>query len=288
MRSIDLKSSSHINPKDSIKVSIITRRKFLGILGASLLGLGCYEYYSKNDIKVEKHHLRIPKWDANGVRIALIADTHISFIPQLQRAQRAIQLALQEKPDMLIFAGDLIESHNNPPQYQNLKTALQELHDADVPCFAVMGNHEYGLGNPKPFINLLKESPIKLLVNEVVDFQGISLIGINGPYHQNYKCDFIKSGNFSKSVLSIIHEPDICSLVKGVASLQLSGHSHGGQLCLPLGIPIIKHAGAELYYSGFYPNAPVPLYVSRGVGTTDIDLRLFCPPEVSILTVSSL
>jgi hypothetical protein len=69
-------------------------------------------------------------------------------------------------------------------------------------------------------------------------------------------------------------------------SLQLSGHSHGGEVCLPGGFALHTPSAAKRYISGFYPNAPVPLYVSRGIATLS-PMRIYCPPEVAVLTLVS-
>lgn len=71
------------------------------------------------------------------------------------------------------------------------------------------------------------------------------------------------------------------------ASLMLSGHSHGGQFISPWGWAPMKTRGGKKYVRGFYPDAPTPIYVSRGLGTTGPPSRLFCPPEVTILTLTS-
>ena len=89
----------------------------------------------------------------------------------------------------------------------------------------------------------------------------------------------------SKSLLALFHEPDFVSEVPKHVSLQVSGHSHGGQICLPGGYAVHTPFGAKKYKSGYYPDARVPLYVTRGVGTTGPDYRLFCRPEVTILTL---
>jgi hypothetical protein len=96
---------------------------------------------------------------------------------------------------------------------------------------------------------------------------------------------FIADGSYSPSLIALMHEPDFVSILPKKVCLQLSGHSHGGQMCLPMGVPIHLPRGGRLYVQGFYPHAPVPLYVTRGIGTTGLDFRTFCPPEVSILTL---
>jgi predicted MPP superfamily phosphohydrolase len=84
----------------------------------------------------------------------------------------------------------------------------------------------------------------------------------------------------------MLHEPDyVDDVTPAECSLQVSGHSHGGQMCLPFGRPLSLPRGARKYFGGFYPDAKVPLYVSRGVGTIGVDLRFFCPPEVTVLTL---
>jgi uncharacterized protein len=81
------------------------------------------------------------------------------------------------------------------------------------------------------------------------------------------------------------HEPDAVDALPAGPDLMVSGHSHGGQFLAPWGwAPGTSELGKK-YIRGWYPRAPVPLYVSRGVGTTGPPSRLFCPAEVSILTL---
>lgn len=102
---------------------------------------------------------------------------------------------------------------------------------------------------------------------------------------QNY--EFFPSEKVSKNCLAVLHEPDYVEEMPGHVSLQISGHTHGGQVCLPFGYAMHTPKGGRRYIAGYFPHANVPLYVTRGVGTVGIDYRLFCRPEVTILTLRS-
>jgi predicted MPP superfamily phosphohydrolase len=120
-----------------------------------------------------------------------------------------------------------------------------------------------------------------------VEVNGVTIAGIDDAIANRQRYDFLTGGNHSKSLVALFHEPDFVDEVPKHISLQLSGHSHGGQICLPGGFSVHSPFGARKYVAGFYPNARVPLYVTRGIGTTGPDLRTFCRPEVSILTLES-
>jgi predicted MPP superfamily phosphohydrolase len=83
----------------------------------------------------------------------------------------------------------------------------------------------------------------------------------------------------------MIHEPDLVTEVPSWVNLQLSGHSHGGQICLPGGIPMMGTNLARVYLSGYYPEARVPVYVSRGIGTRHVNIRFYCRPEVTLMSL---
>lgn len=235
---------------------------------------------------VERHELRLPQWDADGLRVGLLADLHTNTPMEVTHAQNAIKLALAEKPDILMLAGDFINF--GPPRFlEYLRQTLEALQEATCPVFATLGNHDYSCLNVEGVIEVLKASQATLLINESRDFQGITIYGFDDAISGVHEPESFIQGNYSKSLIAMLHEPDFVENVPFSVSLQVSGHSHGGQICLPGGVPVHVPIGANNFWRGFYPDARVPLYVTRGVGTVGPRLRLFCPPEVSILTLRS-
>lgn len=243
-----------------------------------------YADYSAQSLVLERRELQLPRWDAEGYKVAVISDIHVNFVKAMERAKQAVRMAIAEKPDILVVTGDFV---NVSRQYalDHIKWSFEDLADVDFPCVAVMGNHDYWAEQPRKIIQAIQSTPLRLLRNETFEHEGVTIAGIDDAIAKRNRYDFFPENHFSKSLITLLHEPDFVKGSPDYVSLQISGHSHGGQMCLPLGISMHTPFGAKKYISGFYPDAPVPLYVTRGVGTIGMDLRLFCRPEVSLLTL---
>jgi predicted MPP superfamily phosphohydrolase len=249
------------------------------------VGVSGYAERQAYSLKIERHTLKLPRWDANGFRIALLADPHVNFVEPVKRAREAALLAMAEKTDVILILGDFV-NHRFSDVYNNVGRAFDVLADASCPTYAILGNHDYAV-NTGQLISAIHRGPCNLLRNEVVDVNGVSIFGMDDGVFGMSRPERLHEYPVSRSLITLLHEPDYVYQAPVQSSLQVSGHSHGGQLCLPFGIPVSLPRGARRYYGGFFPDAHVPLYVSRGVGTIGIDLRSFCPPEVSILTLES-
>jgi uncharacterized protein len=241
---------------------------------------------SSYDLQIDRHELRLPRWDAEGFKVAVLSDLHLNSDAEAGRAQRAIRMAVAEKPDLVLLPGDFV-NHSGPKNLELLATTLELCTLFSCPCVGVLGNHDYWTGHPEKVIATIRETPVKLLRNEVLDVSGVSLVGVDDAIQGKDRYDFFPRRETSRSCLAMLHEPDYVEEMPGHVSLQVSGHSHGGQICLPFGRALHTPRGARKYIKGFYENATVPLYVSRGVGTTGPDYRMFCPPEISVLTLRS-
>lgn len=235
-------------------------------------------------LQVERHTLALPKWDANGFRVALLTDLHVNNDRQAARAARASAIAVAEKPDLIVVLGDYI-NHVVNGSTQRIIDALEPLREAKCPCLSIMGNHDYWTRKPEVVMDAVALTPAWMLRNEVRELDGVSIVGLDDALVNLAKPDCFPK--VSRSCLVLLHEPDAVTMMPRHTSLQLSGHSHGGQICLPGGRAIHPPPMGRNFIAGFYPDAPVPLYVSRGVGTTGPDYRAFCRPEVSVLTLVS-
>jgi len=270
-------------------MSKLTRRQFVKTLGAGAAAGVVSATYSgdcANWLSLERSELKLPRWDADGYKVALVADLHMNSMSQMIRARKAITIALNERPDLFIIAGDFI-NYSTPTILDFISDSLEPLNDAKCPCLAVLGNHDYACPRPDLIIERLKHSPVRLLRNEIFETQGISLVGVDDATEGLQDYTFFPEDQVSKSCLVVLHEPDYVKHMPSHASLQISGHTHGGQICLPFGYAMHTPKGGREYISGWYPKTQVPLYVTRGVGTVGLDVRLFCRPEISILTLRS-
>ena len=235
-------------------------------------------------ISVERHTLKLPQWDAHGMRVALLSDIHANTQEDVDLAIEAMRLAMAQKPDLIVLPGDF-SNYGDDRRLGYIARSLEPLRDATCPVLATLGNHDYSGLNVKGVMDTVRKSGVDLLVNEYRDFQGVTIFGFDDGASPTNSLDGFLSGNYSTSLVTLMHEPDIVYRMPKTISLQLSGHSHGGQICLPGGYPLYTPHGAHDYYAGFYPHAPVPLFVTRGIGTVGPRLRLNCPPELSLLTL---
>ncbi len=230
--------------------------------------------------------LKLPKWDADGFRVGLLADLHVITPEATVRATKAVQWVVEQKPDAIVFAGDFV-SKSNGYVLDYIRQSLKPVREAKCPVLGVMGNHDYWAHSPESVFRTVQASGVRLLRNECVDVHGVGIVGLDDALMGRHRPDMLMDERLPKSLISVLHEPDYVDEMPGRASLQLSGHSHGGQICLPGGIALHTPRGARKYKAGFFEETTVPLYVSRGVGTMGPDLRLFCRPEATILTLRS-
>ena len=235
-------------------------------------------------LTVEWHDLSLKNWDADGFRVAVVSDIHANSDREARVAAEACKIAVAEKPDIIVLPGDFV-NFSDPITLQHLKVALGPLRNASCPVLGTLGNHDYWTRNPETVMSTVRRWGVNLLRNESIDLNGVTVFGIDDAIAGLHRPDVIRSGEHAKSLLTLFHEPDFVSEVPRFVSLQISGHSHGGQVCLPGGISLHTPRGARKYIAGFFEDSPVPLYVTRGVGTVGPRIRLFCRPEVSILTL---
>lgn len=245
-----------------------------------------YSDYSGYALQIERRELRLPRWDADGLRVAVLSDIHVNHEMARERAQRAVRMAIGEKPDILVVVGDFANTSRSFA-LDNIRWSFEDLAGVAFPTIGVMGNHDYWSDRPDRIMEAIRQTRVRLLLNEPFDFQGVYFAGVDDALVGRASTGFFGDGRVSRNVVALLHEPDYVEMMPKHVSLQISGHSHGGQMCLPFGIPVHTPRGAWKYKSGFYPDARTPLYVTRGVGTIGPDLRLFCRPEVSVLTLRS-
>jgi predicted MPP superfamily phosphohydrolase len=242
-----------------------------------------------NQLILEKHSLSLPKWPKHlaGYRIGLLADLHLRDKYSVELCQRAVDMALAEAPDIYIIPGDFV-SWWKPESAWLLEEVLAPFREMGDRCIGVPGNHDYWSGDPSILKPILNELGIDLLRNEVLSRDGITWAGIDSanalaadPFTT------MLSAQGSQPIVALWHEPDPVDFLPEGAALMLSGHSHGGQFRFPWGWTPMHTRNGEKYVHGFFPDAPTPLYVSRGIGTTGPPSRLGALPEVSVLTLES-
>ncbi|SDS17711.1 hypothetical protein SAMN05444162_0899 [Paenibacillaceae bacterium GAS479] len=231
----------------------------------------------------------------DGIRIVQFSDTQLGESYTAKQLGRLAERINSLKPDLVVFTGDLIDHYtqyglNNRKQAQQALVAIQ----APLGKFAVYGNHDRGGGGSGRYERYMEEAGFKVLVNEVypivtADGDRFVLAGLDdfllGKPKPETALEQLRKDDFN---LLLAHEPDPADRFSEYPiDLQLSGHSHGGQVRIPFLDPLVTTSLAEKYVAGQYElpgkYRPMTLYVNRGIGTTRMPLRLFTKPELTLI-----
>jgi hypothetical protein len=277
----------------SIKDAVLNRRSFLLGSAATLLGSGWYGVELEPDrISLEKRVLPIARLPGalEGFRIVALSDFHLYPFTRLDFLKRAVEMAREAKPDLLVFLGDFIDSKVDA--IQELAPVLAAA-DAKYGLCAVLGNHDARKG-PVTVVRELKSQGIEVLVNRGLEIGvGASLVRVMGvdslQGHQDIQGTLRSKSSGAGFSLLLAHEPDVADTVSshGGVHLQLSGHSHGGQIRIPGVAPFALPRWGKKYPLGTYRIGDLWLHTSRGLGTTGIPVRIGSVPEVTEIVLRS-
>jgi predicted MPP superfamily phosphohydrolase len=250
------------------------------------LAIAVFGYYEARTIRTEIVAIRsskIPE-EIGALTIAQISDVHLGLIVRHERLKRILNAIRRENPDILVSTGDLVDG-----QIDNL-TGLAELLQAINPPygkFAITGNHEFYAGLDQA-LHFAQSAGFTVLRGDTRDVAGIiTVAGIDDPtgkyfglYRGISEKTLLSRNSNKKFVLLLKHLPVVNKEAVGLFDLQLSGHTHKGQI-----FPF--HLITRLFFphhSGLIPlSHGSQLYVSRGSGTWGPPLRFLSPPEVTII-----
>ncbi|MDC3412754.1 metallophosphoesterase [Aquibacillus sp. 3ASR75-11] len=261
----------------------------------SLFGLSGGTYYYAKEIepsmlRIQKEQIsssKIPKTFHN-YKIVQFSDTHIGFNYNLDQFSELIEEMNKQKADIVIFTGDLVDK---PQEYDWNQEIIDLLQRIDAPKkYWIYGNHDHGGYGTEIVKETMDRGGFVLLQNSSVRIekssQYINLAGIDDIMLG--KPDIKKTlNNVDPNYFTIflVHEPDFADTTKSYdVDIQLSGHSHGGQIQIPFFGYVYTPALAEKYVEGRYnlPASSLTLYVSRGIGTTRLPYRFLCKPEFTV------
>lgn len=256
----------------------------VGGLGAA--GLAYMRRFEPTHPTLEHVTLRLPSLPPalDGLRIGQITDTHLGLPFAADNLRWAVEQMRRAQPDLIALTGDLAGMREGIPEIPSLMGGLR----APLGVYAVPGNHDYweGLADVQAALML---ADIPLLMNEHrhLRWNGADfwLAGIDDIWDGSPNIATALAG-VPRDAFTILlaHSPDIADNAAdyGVA-VQLSGHTHGGHLRLPLIGPFARPRYGLRYVMGLYQVGAMMLYVSRGLG--GVPLRLLCRPEATILTL---
>jgi predicted MPP superfamily phosphohydrolase len=240
----------------------------------------------------EAHPRGWPK-ELDGLRVALISDLHAgSPYVGTARIKGLVERVNAAKPDLIVLLGDYViqgvaGGTFMPPE--DIAGLLKEL-KAPLGVYAVLGNHDWWLDGPR-VRDALAGRGIKVLENEAVRLErggrAFRLLGLADQIER--KPDTVaplKGVPESEPVIALVHEPDYFPEIPERIALTLAGHTHGGQVRLPIaGSLIVPSDYGQRFVRGLIKEGGRLLYVTTGVGTSIIPVRFGVPPEYVILTL---
>ncbi|HOS80197.1 MAG TPA: metallophosphoesterase [Anaerolineae bacterium] len=288
----------------------LTRRRFLALGGAALLGacvlLVGLPFYAT---QLEPEWLEVHTVDVflselsplhEGLTLVQLTDLHLGPDVTAAYLQRVVEQANAQSPDLIVLTGDFVS------QSASYSRAVAEiLADLRAPygVFAVLGNHDVWVGADEVAARLT-EVGITVLRNDRVQLfprgDPLWLVGIEDAGALDCDAAGLEPGPWSEQQAAVtrlladippaearillVHTPDFVALLPaGRLDLVLSGHTHGGQVRLPLvGAPIVPSCEGQKYAGGWVPGSP-PVYVSRGIGLIAPAVRFNCRPELPVL-----
>ncbi len=264
-------------------ISINPLRAFLISSSLTVIIL-IYGYFEALNIRVEKVTIRTERIHKD-IRIVQISDLHAGIIVGEKRVKRVIDIIKRLNPDIIISTGDLVDGIT--PEFDNISSLFNELKPV-YGKFAITGNHEFyaGLENA---ISLTEKAGFRMLRGEGITHDEINLniVGVDDPAGKHYglmryvnERELLLRYNNGGFTILMKHRPLINRVSTGLFHLQVSGHTHKGQI-FPFSI------FTRLFYptdSGCLNNKDgCYLYVSRGTGTWGPPIRFMAPPEVTLI-----
>jgi predicted MPP superfamily phosphohydrolase len=238
--------------------------------------------------------------ELDGLRLALLADTHLGARVPATYLRRVVRTALAARPDVVLLAGDYV--HNDPRLAPAAAAIFAPFIEERIPTLAVLGNHDWYAGATQ-IRRALEDAGVVIVENrphfidaadrrftDTAPASGLAITGV-----EDLEMGFVDFDAALAKIpasmprLLLAHEPDTAELpqLNHRVDLMLAGHTHGGQVKLPLlGTPVVPSAFGSKYAGGLVQGPACRVLISRGIGTSIVPVRWGVPPEVVVITLT--
>ena len=268
----------HIIPAAYLKNSLTGTLVTAGIM-LLVFGYGSFRYHQK-----QRHDMQITtaKPHARDMRIVMLSDLHIGYHNRRAELERWIQMINAEHPDMVLIAGDIIDRSLRPLIDDNDAEAFRKI---EAPVYACLGNHEYFAGQ-QGSLDFYREAGIHLLRDSVANLEGISIVGRDdrsNPHRHSLK-ELMQQTKRDNFIIVLDHQPYFLEEAERCgADLQLSGHTHHGQVWPA------NHITESIYECayGAHRRGNTHYYVSSGMGIWGGKFRIGTVSEYVVIDVTT-
>jgi predicted MPP superfamily phosphohydrolase len=263
-----------------------TARTLFFIPFAVALIVTCYGFFEARQIRTERIEIRSAKipTEAGKIRIVQISDVHVGVLVRGERLAAMLRKVREASPDLLVATGDLVDG-----QLDSMAEAAAQFREIRPRYgkFAVTGNHEFYAGIDEA-IDFITRSGFIILRGEVANIgDALDLAGVDDPTVRLRGAqgglsdrEVIARGGGGRFAILLKHQPTVETDAPGVFDLQLSGHTHKGQI-FPFNLITSRFFR---YHSGNYRlGNDTLLHVSRGTGTWGPPIRFLSPPEITVI-----
>jgi predicted MPP superfamily phosphohydrolase len=283
-------------------MSLLKRKKRVTLIVAGLLLLCCLSLFlwafviEPDRLVVNEVALNFPNWPkaVAGLKIAVVADLHVGA-PHIDTAKlrQVVSTINAQNPDLILIAGDFVIQDVLGGQFVEPEVMANELKSlrARLGVFAVLGNHDWWYDGER-VMRALDGVGLRVLENRVAhirqDGQSLWIVGLADLWTQRPDIEgALRQVSDDGPVIVLTHNPDIFPQIPTRVVLTVAGHTHGGQVNLPLlGRRIVPSNYKERYAIGHIREGDHHLFVTPGVGTSIIPVRFRVPPEISVLTLN--
>jgi uncharacterized protein len=283
---------------------LISKRKkriVLSALGLLLFGglalLSWAFLIEPGRVTVKETTILIPGWPQafNNSRVVLISDLHVgSPHIDLEKLREIVATINGQQPDLILIAGDFVIQDVLGGEFVEPEPIAAELKNlrARHGVYAVLGNHDWWYDGER-VMRALNNNGIKVLENDVArierDGQSIWVAGLADLWtRKQLVTTTLSKISGPATVIVLTHNPDLFPKIPTDVALTLAGHTHGGQVNLPLfGRRVVPSEFGERYAIGHVQENGHHLFVTPGIGTSIIPVRFRVPPEISVITISA-
>jgi len=237
-------------------------------------------------VTVKKYRLALVKKPERWIRVAFLSDLHADGWKGKRFYDRVVRKTQAQKPDLILIGGDVVEE---TASHLSEAAGLAKL-DAPMGKYFILGNHDF-MDDAAAVRRQLEAWGYEDVTNRVktvsADGRAFDLVGLDDSWFGDPDLPLVRGGHKRPRVV-LSHEPDVLfDLRQGDADLILLGHTHGGQIRLPLigHVAPLPQAAPQWLDLGKKTWKGMPVVISAGLGETNLNVRLFCPPQIVLLEI---